>query len=724
MSGFDPTNLPSRGIKPLVSLLAYPKLAIITFLVVLIAGIPLVFIKGTTLYATTATLQVAPRYMKNLRDDGELSFPSNTQYREFLEQQIKSLTRYDIVQDSLRSLGSKADFWRLKGESERGAVERLRAQIDVHAIPDTYMMEVSLQTAKKEGLADIVNAVINTYVERMKLERVYGSDLRNNNLVTREAELVGLIQQKTNERSEISLKLGISAFTGTVENPYDRVLNELRSNLADARNKRFDAEAKLHAFELHGETDLATRSIQEAVLVDPGLNNLKSNLYTRRTSLLNQLSGLKPQHPAYKELSNEIKFIENEIDKQTNSLSSQIKGGLLARYQTTVAQSREIEKDTQQELAQSSERGAEFAQLYSQAMTLTLNIDQDRKELETVRDRINELKAEVNSLGFVRVVSPALPPELPFGAGKKKIFIMVLVAAFFAGLVAPTGRDLLDRSVHTVNDAERVLGIPALGWMVETSDSPSRLLGEDLLRRIAGGLLHEKTTNGTHIFAFSSVKPGAGSTKLSLDLACTLNKLGYPTLIVEANAFMPHGKLRTGSDENIPGLAQCLLGEVSPADCIIPATEGLPDRVWVGNVGENRHIDHLDRLENLTATWSEKYQFILIDIPPLLLSADAEILARKLEHLLLIVEAGGISGGELRRTARQIEKLKLAAVGVIVNRIRPFEGGGYLRDMQVEYLTGRKAATFLNESLWLIGLRNRLAGWKNWRPKYFKHTDK
>ncbi|NJD33513.1 MAG: hypothetical protein FIA96_01500 [Betaproteobacteria bacterium] len=715
-------DLPSRGIKPLVSLIAHPRLALAAFLLVLLAGIPVIFIKGQSLFATTATVQVAPRYMKNLRDDGELSFPSNTQYREFLEHQTRSVLRYDIVQDALRSLGDKADVWRLPAESERQAVERLRTQMSVRSIPDTYMIEISLQSEKKEGLADLVNAVVKTYLDRMKIERIYGADVRQRNIEEREAELLRRIEAKTAKRTEIGQQLGVGSFGEKVENPYDRVLGAQRAALTEARNKRFDAEARLGAFQKRGETDINTRSVQEAVLIDPGLANLKSNLYKRRAELLTQISGLTPKHPAYAELTSEMKRIESEIETQIGTLTRQVSGSVLARYQTTVDQARQVEADLARDFAEQEKKGAHFASLFNQAMTLPQDLDQDRKELNVMRERLNEFAAEANSFGFVRLVTPALPPELPFGPGKKKLFLMVLAAALGAGLLAPVGRDLLDSRVHTVNDAERVLGIPALGWMVESSDGATAMFGEDQLRRLAGGLIREQEEHGTRVFTFSSVKPGAGSSEMALALGRTLNALGCPALVVEANAFKPDARMRDGAGD-IAGLAQCLAGQAAATDCIIPAADTLPARVWVGDTAGQRHIDRLDRLGELAARWQENFRFVLVDIPPLLLSADAEMLARNLQHLILVVEAAGITRGELRRAGRQIEKVAPAAVGVVGNRVQPFEGGGYLREMLVEYLTGRKAAEYFTQPGWVTAVLARLVTLPLWLlriPKF--HT--
>ena len=702
------STLPGRGIKPLVSLVAHPRLALAVFLLVLLAGLPVVFIKGKATYATTATVQVAPRYMKNLRDDGELSFPSNTQYREFLEHQTRSVLRYDIVQEALRSLGDKSAVWRLPEESERQAVDRLRAQMSVRSIPDTYMIEISLQSPKQEGLADLVNAVVAVYVARMKSERIYGADVRQRNVEGREAELLRRVDEKTARRSELALQLGIASFDEKVENPYDRVLGAQRGALAEARLKRFDAEAKLKAFQTRGETDISTRSVQEAVLIDPGLANLKSNLYKRRAELLTTLSGLTPQHPAYRELTEEMKRIELEIEAQIGSLTKKVSGSVLARYLTTVDQTRQVEADLAREVADQEKKGVRFAGLFDQAMTLTLELEQDRKELNLLRERLNEFAAEENSFGFVRLVTPALPPEVPFGPGKRKLLLLVLAAALGAGLLAPTVRDLFDRRMHTVNDVERVLGIPSLGWMVEKADGPTAMFGEDLMRRMAGSLVREQAEHGTRVFAFSSVKPGAGSSETVLALANTLTALGYPALVMEANAFKPDSRMRPQSGE-MAGLAQCLAGTADMADCIIPATATLPARVWVGETGGRRHLDRLERVGAVAAGCVPEFRFVLVDIPPLLLSADAEILARSLQHTVLVVEAAGITGGELRRAGRQLEKIAPAAVGVVVNRVHPFSGGGYLRDLLLEYLTARKSSAYYTEPAWQMAWRTVLA---------------
>ncbi len=150
----DPTDLPGRGIKPLASLLAHPLLALTAAVLVIAVGVPMAWKKGEPRYQTEATLQVSPRYMRNLREDQELDFQSNTQYRQFVEHQRRSVDRYDVLRDALASLGEQRTLWQRPDESERRAVERLRERLTVASVPDTYLVRIALEGDQPKGLAE------------------------------------------------------------------------------------------------------------------------------------------------------------------------------------------------------------------------------------------------------------------------------------------------------------------------------------------------------------------------------------------------------------------------------------------------------------------------------------------------------------------------------------------------------------------------------------------
>jgi uncharacterized protein involved in exopolysaccharide biosynthesis/Mrp family chromosome partitioning ATPase len=693
----DTSKLAGRGIKPLTSLLAHPVLALAAFVLVLLAGVPVAWQKGAPRYLADATLQVAPRYMRNLREDQELDFQSNTQYRQFVEHQRRSIGRYDVLRDALAALGERRSLWQRPDETDRRAIERLRERLQVSNVSDTYLLRLSLEGDRPEGLAEVVNSVAATFIERMKSEQIFGADERTGHLKAREQELLQLIAERVGRRSEIARELGLTTFNEGTPNPYDRLVADLRAKLSDAGQRRLDAEASLAAFRERGDTTVAVRSVQDAVLNDPGLNSLKGALSTRRAALLVQRSGLRADHPGAVAADRELREIDAELARQGGRLESGVRDNLLARLRGTAEQAAGVERGLRDELARLESQATQFARSFQEAMSLTADIGQARSEMDKVRERINYLDIESTSFGFLRLINPALEPDLPFGPGRRKLLLMVLLAALASALAAPVLRDLLDRRVHTVNEAQRLFGIAPAGWQVERSDSATRIFGDEQLRRMAAALIRSRDARGRRLFGFTGCKPGAGTTSLVLELAGTLRSLGYKVLAVEANGFSRDARFASGR----PGLVELLRGQARGADVLAGATDTLPPRVAVG--GEGRvSIEQLDRLGAALRHWEAAADFVLVDMPPLLASADAELLVGSVGQVLLVVEAGAVTRGEVQRAQRLLQTLDPDAVGLVVNRIAPFTAGGYLRDLMLESVGGRRAGTFFSTARWRL----------------------
>ena len=76
-------SLPGIGIKPLLSFQRHARAGLMAGLLVLMLGLPLVWIFGQSSYTAEAVFQVSPNYMKTLQSDKEVEFQSNSQYRYY-----------------------------------------------------------------------------------------------------------------------------------------------------------------------------------------------------------------------------------------------------------------------------------------------------------------------------------------------------------------------------------------------------------------------------------------------------------------------------------------------------------------------------------------------------------------------------------------------------------------------------------------------------------------
>lgn len=148
----EPQKLPSRGINPLRSVSAHRFLAAaVAAFIICIVGPPLVYVKGRHYFQTEASLYVSPRFAKNLEQDQELVLESNSQYREFVQQQVKTINRFDIVFAALQKLGDKRFLWQNRDEPDRVAAERLQGQLDIKPVPDTYQITIGLEEKSRKA---------------------------------------------------------------------------------------------------------------------------------------------------------------------------------------------------------------------------------------------------------------------------------------------------------------------------------------------------------------------------------------------------------------------------------------------------------------------------------------------------------------------------------------------------------------------------------------------
>jgi succinoglycan biosynthesis transport protein ExoP len=690
------STLPGTGIKPLLSLKRHHRLSIVIFLLVLAVGMPVVWIKGQSSYSAEAVFQVSPRYMKNLKSDQEIELQSNSQYREFVNHLQNTVLRYDVVGKGLDLLLKKDIDTRPSSLTRREYIERLQRSILTLAIPDTYMVRVRLDGGPddKTHLHRIVNAVTSAFLETTKIEQIYGSEERYIGLNETKQELDEENAALNTQRAQLAGRLGLTTFRDGVTNPYDSLLAQLREKLTNASVERERADAAYQAFVERGEipTELG-RSLLDMRLGDTRLNGLRSSTHSRVTELRQKLNGLGPKHPARPPAEAEIALLEETLAEAEAEFERTAFANFESRLAASRAQYRAMETGIRENVTRLEGQASEYAQLFQQAMALTRLIDENRRRIEQIQERMNYLETESDALGFVRLVTPALPAEMPMGIGKKKLLAVLMLLALAAALGAPLGIDMLGRRIHSVNDAEKLLGMPAAGWQIAREDLPTELFATEQSRRFAATMIRNRARLQRSAYAFTAVNLHGGTSTTVRDTARTLLGLGAKVLVVDANTFTPN----FGVDPDRPGLSDALLGNADAAQIVQHLTHGgaMLDTVGIGSLLDGG-LQRLDRLQAMIDDWNREYEYILFDLPPLLLSADAEMLIEQIGQVFLVVECESATKGEILRAKRQLQKIDPEAVGLFVNRVPLFRGGagGYIEQSVVETLTRDRFSRF------------------------------
>lgn len=703
-----------RGVKPLMSLRNHPKLAMGTALVFILVGLPVAWIQGKAQYWAVAGVQIFPTYVANLREPTEVAMPSTTQYRQFVQQQVRTIGRFDIVSAALKKLPPKIrELWQSEGTTDTEAVERLQRELTIHEIEETYLVSVGLEGEQPWGLAETVNTVVQTYIDTYDNEKLYGADERIENLEARRKELDAEMKKRIDQENELSQELGMTTFEVEKPTPYDEALQEATTALASATRERIAAEAALDA---RRESLAAIEALplsaqaENRLTNDRALGETKTVFLNRRNELLLQLNVLGPNHPARRGLMQQIEDIDAELAAATAASLDRARGIVLEERQVEAqkeisALEAAVEKSKLEEqgfrdlVSKQREKASWFSRKYYQGRALRQKITSDREKISEVDSRIEYLKLEDKAPGLVRLVTPARNSDIPISGGRKKLFMVFVMGALVFAVALPIAVDLVDHRIHAPNDLERLLGFAPIGWQLDRSDGRVESFAKDLSRRLAIAIDRDRRRHNTRQLVFTSVAPGDGTTTLTLDVAVELASLGVRTLAVEGNAFKPDPRYQ-GSKRS-RGLAAALEGE-DIKELIVRREAGLPDRIPVGNINdETHHLRSLERLPMLVDALSDEYDFVVVDAPPIQLSADAEILCQSTDGTMLVVSAEGVWPGQITRAARLVERLAPPVVGTIVNRVKVYDNGGYLTDMLRTHETGElPPVPFLARLLW------------------------
>ena len=188
------------------------------------------------------------------------------------------------------------------------------------------------------------------------------------------------------------------------------------------------------------------------------------------------------------------------------------------------------------------------------------------------------------------------------------------------------------------------------------------------------------------ILAICNQKGGVGKTTTAINLAASLAHLKKKVLLKDtdpqANATSGVGVDKATVEQSVYDI---LVDEVDINDVITKtAYENLdivPSSIALAGAEVElvSAISREQRLKNAISEVSGKYDYIIIDTPPIGAVIDAAIIAKKCDGFITVVEVNKVKKKALERAKDQLEKAGSKFLGVILNKVeeRDLGYGGY-----------------------------------------------
>jgi capsular exopolysaccharide synthesis family protein len=283
-------------------------------------------------------------------------------------------------------------------------------------------------------------------------------------------------------------------------------------------------------------------------------------------------------------------------------------------------------------------------------------------------DREKQLEAlTALATSNVTVVQTALPgDEEQIAPRPGRNTMLAAVVGLVLGLVLIALWETLSTRPRSVEEAEGLLGIPFLGRLQLGGRSPSA--EADAFHTLRTNLELANTQIGARTIVVSSLHGGEGKTTVAANVAAAFSRAGRRVLLADLDLREGLLTKRLGVD-NRRGVTALARGEGSVDEAVVTvpvdATHAV-DVVASGALPSNPgDLLASGTLQAALAQLQERADLVVVDVAPVLDSADAAALSTRLEHaaLLLVVDGRRARRPELARARRAIDVLPIAKIG-------------------------------------------------------------
>jgi protein-tyrosine kinase len=232
----------------------------------------------------------------------------------------------------------------------------------------------------------------------------------------------------------------------------------------------------------------------------------------------------------------------------------------------------------------------------------------------------------------------------------------------------------VDRSLIVHPSRQRPSDAPVVRmnrWVLEDSAEAEqfRVLCARL-RRLTG----EEGRRPGVVVAVTSAMEGEGKTLSSVNLAASLARdFLKRVLLLEADLRRPTLSRRQPS---LPGLVECAKGEVPFDEAIFPTDIPNLSTLMSGQTEGERSTHFLGAppLRQALLRLRERFDYIVVDCPPMVPAADMGLVAEWADHLLLVIKAGVTDRSMVARALDMGYRDRV--LGVILNGVTKFGDGG------------------------------------------------
>lgn len=309
---------------------------------------------------------------------------------------------------------------------------------------------------------------------------------------------------------------------------------------------------------------------------------------------------------------------------------------------------------------------------------------------QNLSQRYQEILIEANRKSRnIKVVQAAELPTDPIPSRKILYLIQGLIGAIILAWGVSWLLEQLDKTARTPEAVTELLNYPTRGTIPEFPKSLQAKLNRPVLiqqdpnssiseafRILYANLRFVQSQEPFQMIVISSSAPKEGKSTTSANLAATSAELGRRVLLIDCDLRSPtqHQIWQIPNDN---GLLTILKGQKAVAEVV---REVMPNLDVITAGGNNRSpLALLDssQMADTIAYGRENYDLVIIDTPPLTVAADATILGKMTDGILLVVRPSQVNLFSLESAKDLLVQSGQQVLGLVFNGVNPRDTYGY-----------------------------------------------
>ncbi|MBF0119509.1 MAG: AAA family ATPase [Desulfobacterales bacterium] len=678
---------------PLATIIRHWFKIVVFGMPIFIMILPILMIKNTPYYSAFGKLRISPVVPALITRSDELSITGY--YNSYVQTQVDKIKTPEIIETAAKKLPARFQSILIPNgiPLTRGA-EIIRRRLIVVQMPGTHIITVTLGGTKPDGLAEMVNSVLEVYLEKLR-EEDEGRDNRRLMYLKQERDIRG---KELERLSDIMHKLSSEASTSTfseMHNLHDPALVTLQHSYVKAYEKRVEKENTLK--ELRKEIERLEKIsldplVAEMVENNDALSQIDFFTYQMLQQMRSSIDGIAKDNPDKKYIDARMKGMKDYLEKMRENIRE--------RSQSVIYGKRDVEHQQRLLKAEAEFRQAKLeeeeilkernrlqllkssaSQSLLKGQEIAAQLEHLRTMLNRIDERMNDLKLESMAPGRITLESRARKPEFPESDGSKKALIMAIALSFGVATASCIAFDILDKRIRTRKDITSAIGAQP-SWPI-SNYLPHSISGVEFhyvtrldprnkvamsLYTLAVHIDKERQDHNARIAVFTGVDSCSGVTGIAINTAYALSLMCSGILVIDANLLHPNISSLTGIKSEI-NVWDLLDRGKSIDDCISPVREHGFDILPLFLESHTSELGPIARISLIKAIKQLKtrYGFIVIDAPPILMHDITEYLLVHSDIAALIVQGDRSSYSSTYLAVDIILKLQVPALKPVLN---------------------------------------------------------